>query len=125
VSRYYTNKFLYQVDRDPELLAAYKDDPAALLERWERDLGQWLGTNGGHVEKTSWLSFTREERRALIEHDYVALFELGAHIFLTLTIYIALYDEEFAAASGPLSFQRAYAENLAHWMGRTYPSYEV
>ncbi|HWI31834.1 MAG TPA: hypothetical protein VNT50_10105, partial [Microbacterium sp.] len=65
------------------------------------------------------------ERTALEEHDYVALFEMGAHIFLTLTIYIAMYDEDYAREGGPLSFQRAYAANLAHWIGKPYPSVEV
>lgn len=125
MSKYYVNKFLYQVDRDPELLAQYKDDPVALVERWEHEYGPWLGAGGGHVERTSWLSFTDEERAALEKHDYVALFEAGAHIFLTLTIYIALYDEEYAAKNGPLSFQREYAANLSHWIGKDYPSYEV
>ena len=125
MSKYYVNKFLYQVDRDPVLLAAYKAEPKALIERWEREYGQWLGSGGAQVERTSWVSFTPEERDALERHDYVVLFEMGAHIFLTLTIYIAIYDEDFAAAGGPLSFQREYAKNLAHWIGRDYPSYEV
>ncbi len=125
MSKYYVNKFLYQVDRDPELLAAYKEQPAALISRWESEYGQWLGAGGGRVEKTSWLGFTPEERQALEKHDYVTLFEMGAHIFLTLTIFIAIYDEDYAALNGPLSFQREYAANLAHWIGRDYPSYEV
>ena len=73
------------------------------------------------VERTTWLSFTDVERQALVEHDYVALFELGAHFFLTLTIMIALYDEDYAAVSGPLSFQREYAAKLSHWLGQPYP----
>jgi hypothetical protein len=125
MSKYYVNKFLYQVDRDPELLAAYKAAPAALVTRWENEYGPWLGAGGARVERTSWGSFTDAERQALVEHDYVALFEMGAHIFLTLTIFIAVYDEEYAARSGPLSFQREYARNLAHWIGKPYPSVEV
>jgi hypothetical protein len=120
MSRYYVNKFLYQVDRDPELLAAYKADPAALLPRWEAEYGGFLGI-GNRVERTTWLSFTEEERAALVGHDYVALFEQGAHFFLTLTIMIAIYDEDYLAASGPLSFQREYAQKLSHWLGQTYP----
>lgn len=121
MSRYYVNKFLYEIDRDPVLLAEYKIDPAGLVGRWETDQGRLLGV-GHTVERTSWLSFTDEERQALIKHDYVALFELGINCFLTLTIFIALYDEDFARVSGPLSFQREYAKKLAHWTGRTYPS---
>ena len=120
MSRYYVNKFLYQVDGDPELLAAYKEDPAGLVTRWEDEYGRYLGVNN-HVERTTWLSFTDAERQALVEHDYVALFEMGAHFFLTLTIMIALYDEDYMAASGPLSFQREYAAKLSHWLGQSYP----
>ena len=125
MSRYYVNKFLYQVDRDPVLLAAYKEDPAALIDKWEIEHGRWLGAGGGRVERTSWLNFTDTERTALESHDYVALFEMGAHIFLTLTIFIAIYDEDYAREKGPLSFQHEYAANLAHWIGKPYPSYEV
>ena len=118
MSIYYVNKFLYQVDADPDLLARYGTDPAALLDWWEVERGPWLN----RVERTTWLGFTDVERRALVEHDYVTLFELGAHFFLSLTIFIAIYDAEYAARLGPLSFQREYARNLAHWMGRQYPS---
>ena len=120
MSRYYVNKFLYTVDRDPDLLAAYKAEPVALLSRWEEEYGTRLGV-GHTVERTTWLGFTPEERRALEEHDYTALFELGAHFFLCLTIFIAIYDEDYAAQSGPLSFQREYAQKLSHWLGKDYP----
>jgi hypothetical protein len=121
VSRYYVNKFLYMVDRDPELLAAYKVEPAALLERWERESGTRLGI-GSSVERTTWLEFSAGERAALVGHDYAALFEMGAHFFLTLTIFIAIYDDDYATRSGPLSFQREYAQKLSHWLGRDYPT---
>ena len=121
MSRYYVNKFLFQVDRDPALLAAYKADPRTLLAEWEADLGTQLG-KGDTVERTTWLSFTAEERRALVDHDYTTLFELGAHFFLTLTIFIALYNEDYMTASGPLSFQREYATKLSHWLGKEYPT---
>lgn len=121
MSKYYVNKFLYQVDRDPQLLGAYKADPAALVTQWEQQIGPWLGT-GDRVEKTTWLSFTDEERTALIEHDYARLFELGAHFFLSLTIFIAIYDDDYAAKAGPLAFQREYAQKLSHWLGKSYPT---
>lgn len=124
MSKYYVNKFLYQVDADPELLAAYKADPEGLVRRWEDEYGRRLGTNNS-VEKTTWLHFTDAERTALVTHDYVALFELGAHFFLTLTIFIALYDDDFMRDGGPLAFQRAYAANLSHWLGKDYPTVAV
>lgn len=121
MSRYYVDKFLYEVDRDPDLLAQYKSDPQGLVDRWDKNDGHVLGI-GHSCEQTSWLSFTEEERRALIDHDYVALFEMGAHCFLTLTIFIALYDEDYARTGGPLAFQHEYARKLVHWTGKTYPS---
>jgi hypothetical protein len=124
MSVYWVDKFLYQVDRDPELLAGYKTDAAGLVAAWEAGLGSQLG-NGASVERTSWLSLTDEERRALVEHDYVTLFELGAHFFLNLTIYIGLYDEDYRATRGPLAFQLEMAEKLAGWLGKEYPSVTV
>jgi hypothetical protein len=121
MSLYYVNKFLYQVDRDPSLLAAYKADPAALVAHWETDLGTRLG-NGDPAERTTWLGLTDIERSALVDHDYVLLFEMGAHFFLCLTIFIAIYDDDYAALQGPLSFQREYAAKLSHWIGKDYPT---
>jgi len=118
VSIYYVNKFLYQVDADPELLGRYKAAPEELLSWWEAERGLWLNT----AERTTWLRFSDIERRALINHDYVTLFELGAHFFLSLTIFIAIYDADYTERLGPLSFQREYAANLAHWAGKDYPS---
>ncbi|NEK56737.1 hypothetical protein GCU56_02450 [Geodermatophilus sabuli] len=120
MSRYYVNKFLFQADRSPELLAAYKADPVAALARWEEDHGRWLDKNAT-VERTTWLAFTDEERRALEEHDHVALFELGAHWFPTLQVFVGMHEKDYEATSGPLSYQREFAADLAHWRGRTYP----
>jgi hypothetical protein len=119
MSKYYVDKFLYTTDRDPELMARYKSEPADYLDWWEQHLGRRLGDSD--AETTSWLRFTDVERTALIEHDYVTLFELGAHFFLSLTIYIGLYNDDYEARSGPLSFQREYAAKLQSWRGRPYP----
>lgn len=125
MSKYYVNKFLFTVDRDPELLARYKADPDALMTHWENEIGPRLAQGGNNAEQTTVLSFTPEERRALVEHDYVALFEMGAHFFLNLTIMIALFDEEYMERSGPLSFQREMAQKLSHWKGKDYPSVQL
>lgn len=125
MSKYFIDKFLYQVDRDPELLALYKSDAARAVAEWEAGLGAQLG-NGSSVERTTWLELTDEERTALVEHDYVALFGMGAHFFLSLTIFIGIYDEDYAKRSGPLSFQREMAVRLTErFGGRPYPSVEV
>ena len=60
--------------------------------------------------------FTDEERQALREHDHVALFELGAHPFLTLTLFIAMFERDH----GPLGYQKAYGAAMAH-LSLPYP----
>lgn len=125
MSKYYVNKFLFTVDRDPALLKQYKDNPKELVAKWEKEIGPRLAQGGNNAEVTTVHSLTDEERKALINHDYVALFEMGAHFFLNLTIMIALYDEEYMQRSGPLSFQREMAAKLSHWKGRDYPSVQL
>lgn len=113
MSKYYVNKFLYHADRDSDLLAAYKADPAATLSRWEAERGRWLDKSAV-VEETTWLSFTDEERKALVEHDHVALFELGAHWFVTLQVFVGMFEKEYEERRGPLAYQREHAADLAH-----------
>ncbi len=111
MSKYLVNKFLYTVDRDPELVERYREHPGQTVAWWEQEeAGRILGCHG--AERSSWLSFTETERTALAGHDYVTLFELGAHPFLTLTLFIALFERDYAE---PLAFQREYAARLRHW----------
>jgi len=111
VSKYLINKFLYTVDRDPELVERYRDDPRGTVTWWEaEEANRILNCHSG--ERSTWLAFTGTEREALASHDYVALFELGAHNFLTLTLFIALFERDYQE---PLAFQREYAARLAHW----------
>lgn len=118
MSKYYVNKFLYQIDRDPELLARYKANPRQMVTTWEQSIGPMLNA----IEQSTVHALTEHERQALIEMDYVALFEMGAHFFLTLTLYIAIFEEDRMKDAGPLAFQREYAQNLQHWLGKSYPS---
>ena len=46
MSKYYVNKFLYTIDRDPEWVARYREDPRATVDRWEKEVGQ-LAEPGG------------------------------------------------------------------------------
>ena len=64
------------------------------------------------LERSTWQAFTDAEREALATHDHVTLFELGAHPFLTLTLFIALFERDYPQ---PLGFQLAYAGRLKHW----------
>jgi hypothetical protein len=109
VSKYLLNKFLYTVDRDPELVERYRDDPQDFVAWWEAErANQILNCVSG--EQSSWLSFTEPERTALVTHDYPTLFALGAHPFLTLTLFIAMFERDH---DQPLGFQLEYAERLA------------
>jgi hypothetical protein len=110
MSKYLVDKFLYTIDRDPELVERYREDPAGTLAWWEAEkAGQILNLPSG--ERTTWLSFTDAERQALASHDHVALFEMGAHGFLTLTLWIAMFERDFTE---PLGMQLDYAAKLAH-----------
>ena len=110
MSKYLLNKFLYTVDRDPELVEAYRVDPYGLVARWEAEYLSDL--TGVDAERTTWTSFTDAERDALHRHDHVRLFEMGAHCFLTLTLWIAMFERDFAE---PLGMQLDYAAKLAHF----------
>ena len=68
------------------------------------------------AERSTWLRFTDDERRALTDQDHVALFQLGAHPFLTLTLFIALFERDH----GPLEYQKAYGRAMAH-LSLPYP----
>lgn len=123
MSKYYVNKFLFTVDRDPDLLQRYADDPRNFVATWEQSMGPHL--LGNEVEKSTVHSFTDAERQALIDHDFVALFEMGAHFFLNLTIFIGIYDEPYMKEKGPLAFQLEFARKLQHWKGKDYPTVET
>lgn len=118
MSKYYVNKFLFTVDRDPDYLKRYSEDPLNFVATWEQSIGPKLND----AEMSTIHSFTPEERAALVSHDYVALFEMGAHFFLNLTIFVGIYDDAYMAKSGPLAFQKEFASKLQHWVGLEYPS---
>jgi hypothetical protein len=111
MSKYLVNKFLYSVDRDPELVERYREDPRGTVEWWERDRANHL-LNCAVAEASTYQRFTDAERAALSTHDYPALFEMGAHPFLTLTLFIAMFERDY---DEPLGFQLDYARKLAHF----------
>ena len=111
MSRYLLNKFLYCVDRDYELVERYRDDPRGTVEWWERERANQL-LNCAVVEASTYQKFTDSEREALSTHDYPALFEMGAHPFLTLTLFIAMFERDY---DEPLGFQLDYARKLSHF----------
>jgi hypothetical protein len=115
MSKYLLDKFLFTVDRDPELVERYRDDPVGTVSWWEAERANMI-LNCTAQERSTWLAFTEEERRALREQDHVALFEMGAHPFLTLTLFIAMFERDH----GPLEYQKAYGAAMRH-LSLPYP----
>ncbi|HEY2549855.1 MAG TPA: hypothetical protein VGI64_04695 [Streptosporangiaceae bacterium] len=111
MSKYLLNKFLYTVDRSPELVERYREDPRGTVEWWEAEQANVI-LNCHQGERSTWLAFTAEEREALAGHDYVQVFELGGHPFLNLTLFIALFERDY---DEPLAFQREFGARLGHW----------
>ena len=111
MSKYLLNKFLYTVDRDAELVERYRSEPRALVEWWEAERANAI-LNVHEGECSTWLRFDDAEREALAAHDFPKLFELGAHPFLTLTLFIAMFERDYAE---PLGFQLEYARRLSHF----------
>jgi hypothetical protein len=109
VSKYLVDKFLYTVDRDPELVERYREEPRATVEWWESERANAILNVHGD-ECSTWLKFDDTEREALATQDYPKLFELGAHPFLTLTLFIAMFERDHAE---PLGFQLEYAQRLS------------
>jgi hypothetical protein len=111
VSKYLLNKFLYTVDRDPDLVERYRAEPRETVEWWEAARANAV-LNCHTGEASTWLRFADDEREALIAHDHVRLFELGAHPFLTLTLFIAMFERD---NTEPLEYQKAFGARLAHF----------
>jgi hypothetical protein len=111
VSKYLLNKFLYTIDRDPALVERYRTDPRGTVAWWEAEQANVI-LNCPQGDCSTWLEFTDDEREALATHDYVKLFELGAHNFLTLTLFIAMFERDY---DEPLGFQLEYARKLSHF----------
>ena len=109
MSKYLLDKFLFTVDRDPELVERYRDDPVGTVTWWEAERANTI-LNCTAQERSTWLAFTEEERQALRRHDHVALFAMGAHPFLTLTLFIAMFERDH----GPLEYQKAYGKAMEH-----------
>ncbi len=115
MSKYLLDKFLYTVDRDPDLVERYRSDPAGTVAWWEAELANSI-LNCHTGERSTWLALTDDERRALVEQDHVALFEMGAHPFLALTLFIAMFERDH----GPLEYQIAYGKAMEH-LSLPYP----
>jgi hypothetical protein len=109
MSKYLIDKFLFTVDRDPELVERYREDPQGLVAWWEETQANRI-LNVPGAEASTWLAFTDAEREALATHDHIALFRMGAHPFLTLTLFIAMFERD---NTEPLEYQKRYGAELA------------
>ena len=61
-------------------------------------------------EQSTWLPSPTRSDGHWREHDHVTLFEMGAHPFLTLTLFIAMFERDH----GPLEYQKAYGRAMEH-----------
>lgn len=61
MTKYVVDGFLFTVDRDPELVRRYREDPAATVTWWEAEAANRL-LNCHAGEASTWLSFTDKER---------------------------------------------------------------
>jgi hypothetical protein len=120
MSKYLLNKFLFTVDRDPALVERYRSDPKGTVIFWEKEYANRI-LNCIEMESSTWQKFGDDEREALISQDYSALFALGAHPFLTLTLFIAMFERDYEQ---PLGFQLEYAQKLKHF-SMPYPDIET
>ncbi len=111
MSRYLVDKFLFTVDRDPQLVERYREDPRGTVGWWEAERANQI-LSCTTQEASTWLRFADAEREALATHDYPALFAMGAHPFLTLTLFIAMFERDHEE---PLGFQLEYARRLGHF----------
>jgi hypothetical protein len=111
MTKYVMNKFLFTIDRDPDLVERYREDPSGTVSWWESEqANQILNCHAG--EASTWLPLTDDERAALVAHDHARLFELGAHPFLTLTLWIAMFERDH---DEPLAMQLDYAARLSQF----------
>ncbi len=97
------------MDRGPDDLKRCAENPRDFVATWEQSIGPRLNT----AEMSTVHGFAEAERGAPIAHHYVAQFEMGAHFFLNLTIFIGIFDRPYMAGTGPLSSRHQFAARLA------------
>jgi hypothetical protein len=79
VSKYLMNKFLFTIDRDPELVERYRTNPRGTVEWWEAERASVI-LNCPEAERSTWPALTDAEREALATHDYVRNRETSARL---------------------------------------------
>ena len=54
MSKYLIDKFLYTIDRDPELVERYREDPRGTVDWWESERANVI-LNCPAAERSTWL----------------------------------------------------------------------
>ena len=75
MSKYLLNKFLYTIDRDPELVERYRADPRGTVAWWEAEQANVILNCPRRAQHLA--EFTDAEREALATHDYVDAIRAG------------------------------------------------
>ena len=96
MSLHYVNKFMRHVNMDCSAHARYVEDPSGFVADWEH-----LTTIDGGVDQRPDPPphprggvLTADERLALAERDFGALYELGAHPYLLWSFTEAVWIHE-------------------------------
>ena len=111
MSKYLLDKFLYTVDRAPELVERYRSEPRETVQWWEAERANAI-LNVHSGECSTWLKFDEAEREALATHDYPRLFELGV---VPLEHGDEQGQRQERVRAEPLGFQLEYAQRLSRF----------
>ena len=118
-SKYLMDKFLYTIDRYPALVERYREDPRGTVEWWEAEMAEPRSSTATPPSRApGWPSTTKERQALPASRTTSSLFEMGAHPFLTLTVFIAMFERDH----GPLEYQIAYGKAMTHLQVPPYPT---
>ena len=62
MSKYLLNKFLFTIDRDPELVERYREDPRGTVTWWEAEQANLI-LNLPEIERSTWQKFSDKSAR--------------------------------------------------------------
>jgi hypothetical protein len=94
IDHYAVNKFLYDTDRAPDLVARYITDPGEYVDWYVRERLSRLLDNPN--EHSSVRPLDDATRRALVDYDITALYAAGAHPFILWTLMLPVIEAHLA-----------------------------
>ena len=121
MSKYLLDKFLYTVDRDPDLVERYRSDPAGTVDWWEREIANSILNCHDYlipdvylfVTPIIFLLFTLEDVLRIRDYgdDFLCKYRDTSRNFLFISVIISLsYLAEIYATRfqsfGSLAFYR-------------------